>query len=120
VSTHHPIWRVGTHYGVHVYEVRVTVDDRPVATFHDKKDAALACEAVNQFSISLEDQIAGEVARRVENVHRSYAAEAHRHAQEVGRLKATLGELREALTTIYGTAEPHARTQGQHLSSKEI
>lgn len=30
----HAPWRVGTHYGIHVYE-----GDRPVATFHREEDA---------------------------------------------------------------------------------
>lgn len=33
-------WRVGQHYGIHVYE-----GDRPVATFHRAEDAAAAVEA---------------------------------------------------------------------------
>lgn len=35
-------WRVGSHYGIHVYE-----GDRPVATFHDAADARRCVEAVN-------------------------------------------------------------------------
>lgn len=35
-------WRVGQHYGIHVYE-----GDRPVATFHDAADAERAVAAVN-------------------------------------------------------------------------
>lgn len=35
-------WRVGEHYGIHVYE-----GDRPVATFHDAKDAASAVASFN-------------------------------------------------------------------------
>lgn len=35
-------WRVGSHYGIHVYQ-----GDRPVATFHDPEDAARAVRAVN-------------------------------------------------------------------------
>lgn len=38
-------WRVGQHYGIHVYE-----GDRPVATFHDADDAARAVDAVNRSS----------------------------------------------------------------------
>lgn len=36
-------WRVGRHFGIHVYE-----GDVPVATFHTAEDAALAVYAVNQ------------------------------------------------------------------------
>lgn len=36
-------WRVGDHYGIHVYE-----GDRPVATFHRAEEAALAVAAHNQ------------------------------------------------------------------------
>lgn len=35
-------WRVGEHYGIHVYE-----GDRPVATFHAPEDAELCVSAVN-------------------------------------------------------------------------
>lgn len=35
-------WRVGSHYGIHVYE-----GDRPVATFLDPADAERAVAAVN-------------------------------------------------------------------------
>ena len=35
-------WRVGKHYGIHVYE-----GDRPVATFHRPEDAQRAVDAVN-------------------------------------------------------------------------
>lgn len=35
-------WRVGNHYGIHVYE-----GDRPVATFHDPADAERAVQVVN-------------------------------------------------------------------------
>ncbi len=38
-----PSWRVGRHYGIHVYE-----GDRPVATFHDADEARLAVGAVNR------------------------------------------------------------------------
>lgn len=41
-------WRVGEHYGIHVYE-----GDRPVATFHDPRDAALAVQAVNHPLVAL-------------------------------------------------------------------
>lgn len=40
-------WRVGRHYGIHVYE-----GDRPVATFHDPEEAALAVAAVNAMRAS--------------------------------------------------------------------
>lgn len=43
-------WRVGTHYGIHVYEQAEDVAsdiDRPVATFHTALDAAYATHAVN-------------------------------------------------------------------------
>ncbi len=47
-------WRVGTHYGIHVYEESDTSsrqeksgDDRPVATFHRAEDARAAVEAYN-------------------------------------------------------------------------
>jgi len=36
-------WRIGQHYGVHVYE-----GERPVGTFHTPEDAARAVEAVNR------------------------------------------------------------------------
>jgi hypothetical protein len=36
-------WRVGEHYGIHVY-----AGDRPVATFHTVADAKRAVEAVNE------------------------------------------------------------------------
>lgn len=39
------VWRVGTHYGIHVYD-----GERPVATFHSAGDAAAAVEAVNAVS----------------------------------------------------------------------
>jgi hypothetical protein len=35
-------WRVGSHYGIHVYE-----GERPVATFHRAEDAAAAVHAFN-------------------------------------------------------------------------
>ncbi len=35
-------WRVGAHYGIHVY-----AGDVPVATFHRAEDAARAVAAVN-------------------------------------------------------------------------
>lgn len=35
-------WRVGQHYGIHIYE-----GDRPVATFHRPEDAKRAVAAVN-------------------------------------------------------------------------
>jgi hypothetical protein len=41
-------WRVGEHYGIHVYE-----GDRPVATFHDPRDATLAIQAVNHPLVAL-------------------------------------------------------------------
>jgi hypothetical protein len=37
-----PAWRVGDHYGIHVY-----AGDVPVATFHTAADAAVAVAAVN-------------------------------------------------------------------------
>lgn len=37
-----PIWRVGRHYGIHVYE-----GDRPVATFFREEDAREAVAEVN-------------------------------------------------------------------------
>lgn len=40
-------WRVGEHYGIHVYEVVEDGDDVPVATFHNPDHARLAVEAVN-------------------------------------------------------------------------
>jgi hypothetical protein len=40
-----PRWRVGQHYGIHVYE-----DQRPVATFHTAADARRAVDAVNQLA----------------------------------------------------------------------
>jgi hypothetical protein len=40
-----PRWRVGQHYGIHVYE-----DQRPVATFHTVADARRAVDAVNRLS----------------------------------------------------------------------
>lgn len=36
-------WRVGSHYGVHVYE-----GDRPVATFFQAEDAQAAVDAMNK------------------------------------------------------------------------
>lgn len=39
-----PAWRVGEHYGIHVYE-----GDRPVATFHTAVDAHVAVQAYNAF-----------------------------------------------------------------------
>lgn len=36
------LWRVGEHYGIHVYE-----SDRPVATFLTEDDAARCVDAVN-------------------------------------------------------------------------
>lgn len=35
-------WRIGTSYGIHIYE-----GDSPIATFHFKTDALLAVEAYN-------------------------------------------------------------------------
>ena len=35
-------WRIGSHYGIHVY-----AGDRPVATFHYNEEAAIAVAAVN-------------------------------------------------------------------------
>lgn len=35
-------WRIGNHYGIHVYE-----GDRPVATFHRAEDAMVAIIAHN-------------------------------------------------------------------------
>ena len=69
-------WRVGEHYGIHVYEVgevwnhdEVDVgekaDDRPVATFHRPADAALAVERVNAHAAltARAEQAEAEVAR---------------------------------------------------------
>ena len=39
-------WRVGEHYGIHVY-----AGDRPVATFHRADDAARAVAAVNALEV---------------------------------------------------------------------
>lgn len=39
-------WRVGRHYGIHVYE-----GDRPVATFHRVEDARRAVEAINASAV---------------------------------------------------------------------
>lgn len=36
-------WRVGKHYGIHVYD-----GDRPVATFHLEEDAKRAVEAMDE------------------------------------------------------------------------
>lgn len=44
-----PRWRVGEHYGIHVYEVDPDgAVDRPVGTFHRPVDAAMAVVAVNR------------------------------------------------------------------------
>lgn len=42
-------WRVGDHYGIHVYEVDPEPygEDRPVATFHREEDARRAVTAFN-------------------------------------------------------------------------
>lgn len=37
------LWRVGEHYGIHVYD-----GDRPVATFHRAEDAAEVVAAHNE------------------------------------------------------------------------
>lgn len=37
-----PPWRIGSHYGIHVYE-----GDAPIATFHTALDAKRAVDAVN-------------------------------------------------------------------------
>jgi len=42
-SLDQPRWRVGEHYGIHVYE-----GDRPVATFLTETDARMAVIAVNR------------------------------------------------------------------------
>jgi hypothetical protein len=46
-------WRVGSHYGIHVYEITNSEpgtenDDRPVATFHTAQDARNAVAAFNK------------------------------------------------------------------------
>jgi hypothetical protein len=43
-------WRVGRHYGIHVY-----ADDVPIATFHTAADAALAVAAVNALNAPIPD-----------------------------------------------------------------
>jgi hypothetical protein len=48
-------WRVGQHYGIHVYEVTAAGDDRPVATFHRAEDAARAVAAVLAAAVAPED-----------------------------------------------------------------
>jgi hypothetical protein len=119
VSSDRPIWRVGSHFPIHVYEQRLVVDDRPVATFHDPKDAALAVEAVNQYSVNLEDQIAGEVERRVQGVKDAYRQDLtnlqaqHRRDEADLRVRLerqciTIRGLHEAMTAISNTAAPHA------------
>lgn len=45
-------WRVGNHYGIHVYE-----GDRPVATFHREADARRCVEALAE-----RDDLAAKVA----------------------------------------------------------
>lgn len=43
------LWRVGSNYGIHVYEIGPTSPegDRSVGTFHRPEDAAEAVAAVN-------------------------------------------------------------------------
>jgi hypothetical protein len=52
------VWRVGRSYGIHVYEVGATSPngDRPVATFHNVRDAELAVAAVNAQADSDDEQ----------------------------------------------------------------
>jgi len=60
-------WRVGQHYGLHVYE-----GERPVATFHRPEDAARAVDAVNgaapagQDTERLREEIAAALRRRMD------------------------------------------------------
>jgi len=55
-------WRVGQHYGLHVYE-----GDRPVATFHRPEDAARTVAAVNATKPAPDDHsAAGNATRRQE------------------------------------------------------
>lgn len=76
-------WRVGEHYGIHVY-----AGDRPVGTFHDPADALRAVTAVNERTTDESDQ-----RNHVPDVQSD-----HRRA----RVESDLGERRE------GTAHPDA------------
>lgn len=48
-------WRIGSHYGIHVYE-----GDRPVATFHTVADARAAVEAYNALAAAVAAKEAAE------------------------------------------------------------
>lgn len=45
-------WRVGEHYGIHVYE-----GDRPVATFHQALDAEIAVDSVNRTYVQITEDV---------------------------------------------------------------
>jgi hypothetical protein len=51
-------WRIGRHYGIHVYE-----GNRPVATFHDSADAEQAVLAVNSGTAATNDKLMGLLHR---------------------------------------------------------
>jgi hypothetical protein len=51
-------WRVGEHYGIHVYE-----GDRPVATFHNSRDAYAAVDAHNAAAVGVDDDKPGAKTR---------------------------------------------------------
>jgi hypothetical protein len=82
------LWRVGNHYGIHVYE-----GDRPVATFHNAEDAGLAVAAVNQATAPEVTHTARHQLARVRDARGQLAA---RHAglaaecEEPGRCRVRL------------------------------
>lgn len=48
-------WRVGSHYGIHVYKEEI-----PVATFHTVEDAVLAVKLVNEYYEKLQTLQGGQ------------------------------------------------------------
>lgn len=65
-------WRVGSHYGIHVYEITngepgTENDDRPVATFHTVQDAR---DAVAAFNKTVDPEITAEMARLLSELDR--------------------------------------------------
>ncbi|KAA2211669.1 hypothetical protein [Teichococcus oryzae] len=85
-------WRVGRHYGIHVYE-----GQRPVATFHWEDDAARAVAAVNAApSSAAEIERLRAAAEKVIEMNRQHAQDQYGDANKA-ECWACVRVLREAL-----------------------
>lgn len=89
-------WRVGNHYGIHVYE-----DGRPIATFHRAEDAVRAVAAVNECEpAGSVDRAQVAAAYRVAASYRQLADELrkdHGYSETANNFSAFVGDLTEAL-----------------------